>query len=381
MSRDPGTYSVAIRASNSAGISEAELFPVIHIVQELVPPVDVQVDYKMEGDVLVATVSWRNTMIFTEVDNTTKGYYLNLYNRPSETSTIRTEAHDKTLGIQDTSCDVRFTDRMDWTIEYSLQTFYGEDSSESTNRSAVFSDQMVLPPPSSWITHYKEEGNRTNALIFTRHNTDMDFDGLEFVLSIWGDNGTDLLEEINQNSTFFEIPLREDYEKNVQFSVRTSVGGSSSSESLKVNLLNNISFGYLEGMYILPYVIAVVVLLILILIAILYCICRGTCCRPLDEPNEKKPKNPKSPKTPEQTPLITDNTDNGFDRKIPLSPNQGFDPIIPLKDGNGKQAGTPLTPKPMSEKRRFLFSKSRDSVINMTEPGWMWNKNITSDMF
>lgn len=159
------------------------------------------------------------------------------------------------------------------------------------------------------------------------------------------------------------------------------MGGSSSSESLKVNLLNNISFGYLEGMYILPYVIAVVVLLILILIAILYCICRGTCCRPLDEPNEKKPKNPKSPKTPEQTPLITDNTDNGFDKKIPLSPNQGFDPIIPLKDGNGKQAGTPLTPKPMSEKRRFLFSKSRDSVINMTEPGWMWNKNITSDMF
>lgn len=377
--KEPGTYEVAIRARNEAGPSEAELVIVKHNVQELVPPKNVVVVYRMEGEVLVATITWEHSMTFYDnaTDSTNKGYYMNLYNKADETSTMRpTEAHDRTLDIGETFFDVNFTDTMDWTIEYSMQTFYGDDGSEPTERAAVFSEQIELLPPSTCITQYNGENSTKLAKISLWHNMKYVFKGLEVVATIWTGNGTDLLTlELGENSTF-EIPLEEDWGQNVQYSVRTVVGGSSSNESEKHQLLNNICFGYVNGWYILPYCVAAVLLLLLILLAIVYCICQGCCCRPLEQP--KKDKSPKTKKGKETKLLIPDNTDNGYggaESKVPLLPSQ-----TPNAFKKGPQTpGTPGTPIPIA--RRFLFSKSRDSIINLSEPGWMWRKNIESDLF
>ena len=377
--REPGIYEVAIRARNEAGPSEAELVTVQHVVQELVPPKNVGVVYRMEDNVLVATITWEHSMTFYDntTDTTKKGYYLNLYNRPSDATTIRpTEAHDRTLDITETFYDVNFTDTMDWAIEYSLQTFYSDDGSDATERAAVFSDNIELLPPTTCITEYQENNDTVCAKVSLWHNMEFLFKGLEVVATIWNENGTILFTlEVGENSTF-EIPLEEDWGENVQYSVRTIVGGSSSNESEKHQLLNNVCFGYFSGWYSLPYIAALIVLLLLILLAIIFCICRGCCCRPLEEP--KKEKSPKTKKSKDTKLTILDNTDNGYggaESKIPLLPSQtpnAFkkDPLTP---------GTPMTPIPVT--KRFLFSKSRDSIINLSEPGWMWRKNINSDLF
>ena len=208
--RPPGTYEIAVRAINSEGPSEAKLVPVTHVLQDLVPPVDLAVSYKVDEEgVLIATITWLNSMIFSESDTTERGYYLNLYNKPSETSTIRTEAHDKTLSIKDQSFEVAFTDTMDWTIEYSLQTFYGQDpsegidSSDATERAAVFSDQIELSPPDACITRYHVENDST---VFAQGKlwptTDFVFNGLEVVASIWSENGSNILRELTGRNTF-----------------------------------------------------------------------------------------------------------------------------------------------------------------------------------
>lgn len=267
---------------------------------------------------------------------------------------------------------------MDWKMEYSLQTFYDEDSSNETERVGVFSEQIELAPPSVCITNYETDDNGTvSAQVKVWHQTDFVFDDLKVVLSLWAGNGTEMLgEPEEQESAEFEIPLAA-VDKNTRFSVRTIVGGSSSVESSKGKLLNNLCFGYVNGWYILPYIVALVALLILILLAILYCICKGCCCRPL--PNPKK-----SPKSAETKVLINDANDgNGYqgggpgaEARLPLLPSQtptAFKKEPPTPDGR--------VTTPLSMKKRFLFSKSRDSIINMSEPGWMWRKNIESDMF
>ena len=89
--RPAGVYEIAVRAINSEGPSKTELVSVTHVLQDLVPPKDLDVSYHVNKDgVLIATITWVNSMIFSESDDTDRGYYLNLYNKPSETSTIRT---------------------------------------------------------------------------------------------------------------------------------------------------------------------------------------------------------------------------------------------------------------------------------------------------
>jgi len=390
--RPPGTYEIAVRAINSEGPSTAKLVPVTHVLQDLVPPVDTKVSYKVnEEGVLIATITWVNSMVFSESDTTERGYYLNLYNKPSETSTIRTEAHDKTLSINDQSFEVAFTDTMDWTIEYSLQTFYGQDpsegidSSDATDRAAVFSDQIVLSPPDACIIKYQTENDSTVfAQVKLWPTTDFVFNGLEVVASIWSENGSNILREIQVGAeTDFKIEVLA--QNNELFSLHTTAGGSRGEESEKQKLENNICFGYVEGWYILPYVVALVALLILVLLAIIYCICAGACCRPMpDEP--KKDRSRKS--SPETRILLggTDANDNGHrgggsvdDAKLKLLPSQtptAFKKEPPTPDGKEK-VSTPVA----SVGRRYLFSKSRDSIINLDQPGWIWRKNIDSDLF
>ena len=387
----PGSYEIAVRAINSEGPSTASLVPLTHVLQDLVPPEDLDVSYRVDEEgALKATITWVNTMVFSESDTTERGYYLNLYNKPSETSTIRTEAHDKTLSISDQSFEVEFTDVMDWTIEYSLQTFYGHDPSEgidasdATDRSAVFSNQIELSPPDACITKYlTENGSVVAAEVKLWPTTDFVFNGLEVVARIWSENGSDILREIQVgNATDLKIELQK--ENNELFSLYTTAGGSRGEESAKQKLVNNICFGYVEGWYILPYIIALVVLLILILLAIIYCICAGACCRPMPEP--KKDRSRKS--SPETKILLssTDANDNGHhggggvnDVKLKLLPSQtptAFKKEPPTPDGKEK-VSTPMAPVG----RRYLFSKSRDSIINLSEPGWIWRKNIDSDLF
>ena len=101
----------------------------------------------------------------------------------------RSEAHDKTLSINDQSFEVAFTDTMDWTIEYSLQTFYGQDpsegidSSDATDRAAVFSDQIVLSPPDACITKYHAENDSTSVFAQVKlwPTTDFVFNGQQGV--------------------------------------------------------------------------------------------------------------------------------------------------------------------------------------------------------
>ena len=388
--RPAGVYEIAVRAINSEGPSETELVSVTHVLQDLVPPEDLDVSYHVNKDgVLVATITWVNSMIFSESDDTDRGYYLNLYNKPSETSTIRTEAHDKTLSISDLSAEVPFTDKMDWTIEYSLVTFYGQDpsdgidSSDATDRAAVFSDQIILSPPEACITKYQDVNGTLFAEVRLWPTTDFVFNGLEVVANIWSENGTDILRSIQVgNATDFKIEV--ETQNNELFSLHTTAGGSRGKESEKQKLTNNICFGYVEGWYILPYIIALVVLLILILLAIIYCICAGACCRPMPEP--KKDRSRKS--SPETKILLssTDANDNGHhggggvnDVKLKLLPSQtptAFKKEPPTPDGKEK-VSTPMAPVG----RRYLFSKSRDSIINLSEPGWIWRKNIDSDLF
>jgi len=355
--------------------------------------VDPEVSYKVnEEGVLIATITWLNSMVFSESDKTERGYYLNLYNKPSETSTIRTEAHDRTLSITDHSFELAFTDTMDWTIEYSLQTFYGLDpnegidSSDATDRAAVFSNQIVLSPPDACITKY-QTGNDSNtvfAQVKLWPTTDFVFNGLEVVASIWSENGSDILREIEVGAeTDFKIEVQR--QNNELFSLRTIAGGSRGQESEKQKLENNICFGYVEGWYILPYVVALVALLILILLAIIYCICAGACCRPMSE----EPKKDRSRKSSPETKILlggTDANDNGHrgggsvdDAKLKLLPSQtptAFRTEPPTPDGKEK-VSTPVA----SVGRRYLFSKSRDSIINLDQPGWIWRKNIDSDLF
>ena len=388
----PGSYEIAVRAINSEGPSTASLVPLTHVLQDLVPPEDLDVSYRVDEEgALKATITWVNTMVFSESDTTERGYYLNLYNKPSETSTIRTEAHDKTLSISDQSFEVEFTDVMDWTIEYSLQTFYGRDPSEgidasdATDRSAVFSSQIELSPPDACITKYlTENGSVVAAEVKLWPTTDFVFNGLEVVARIWSENGSDILREIQVgNATDLKIELQK--ENNELFSLYTTAGGSRGEESEKQKLVSNICFGYVEGWYILPYVVALVALLILILLAIIYCICAGTCCRPLPD----EPKKDRSRKASPETKILlggTDANDNGYhggggvdDTKLKLLPSQtptAFKTEPPTPDGKEKVA-TPLAPVG----KRYLFSKSRDSIINLSEPGWIWRKNIDSDLF
>ena len=364
-----------------------------HVLQDLVPPVDTKVSYKVNKEgVLIATITWVNSMVFSESDTTERGYYLNLYNKPSETSTIRTEAHDKTLSINDQSFEVAFTDTMDWTIGYSLQTFYGQDpsegidSSDATDRAAVFSDQIVLSPPDACITKYHAENdsNTVFAQVKLWPTTDFVFNGSGVVATIWSGNGSDILREIEVGAeTDFKIEV--ETENNELFSLRTVAGGSRGKESEKQKLVNNICFGYVEGWYILPYVVALVALLVLILLAIIYCICAGTCCRPMSE----EPKKDRSRKSSPETKVLlggTDANDNGHrggggvdDAKLMLLPSQtptAFKKEPPTPDGKEK-VSTPVA----SVGRRYLFSKSRDSIINLDQPGWIWRKNIDSDLF
>jgi len=391
--RDQGTYEIAVRAINSEGPSKAKLVPVTHVLQDLVPPKDLEVSYKVDQQgMLIATITWLKSMVFSESDKTERGYYLNLYNKPiTESSTIRTEAHDETLSINKTSFEVAFTDTMDWTIEYSLQTFYGQDpsegmdSSDATDRAAVFSDQIVLSPPDACITKYEITENDTAfAHVKLWPTTDFVFNGLEVVASIWSENGSDILREIQVGAeTDFKIELQR--QNNKLFSLRTIAGGSRGGESEKQKLENNICFGYVEGWYILPFVVALVALLILIFLAIIYCICAGTCCRPIEEP--KKDRSRKS--SPETKILLggTDANDNGHrggggvdDAKLKLLPSQtptAFKQEPPTPDGKEKAS----TPVASSVGRRYLFSKSRDSIINLDQPGWIWRKNIDSDLF
>jgi len=393
--RPPGTYEIAVRAINSEGPSEAKLVPVTHVLQDLVPPVDLEVSYKVDEEgVLIATITWLNSMIFSESDTTERGYYLNLYNKPSETSTIRTEAHDKTLSIKDKTFEVAFTDTMDWTIEYSLQTFYGQDpsegidSSDATERAAVFSDQIELSPPDACITKYHVENDSTVfAQVKLWPTTDFVFNGLEVVASIWSgnENGSDILLRQIQVGAETDFKIEVERQNNELFSLHTIAGGIAGAESEKQKLENNVCFGYVEGWYILPYVIALVALLILILLAIIYCICAGACCRPMPE----EPKKDQSRKSSPETKILlggTDANDNGHrgggavdDAKLKLLPSQtptAFKKEPPTPDGKEK-VSTPMAPVG----RRYLFSKSRDSIINLDQPGWIWRKNIDSDLF
>jgi len=391
--KDPGTYQIAVRAQNDEGPSTAELNTVTHVLQDLMPPSDVLVEYKVEDSQLIATISWKNSMTFSASDITLKGYYLNLDNQElGETTTLKPidvdfEAHDMTIhNIEETSIEVNFTDTMDWNIEFSLQTFYSGDVSNRTETLAVFSKQMELKPPSHWISGYEyPEGGTTALKAFVKLSpeTEFEFSGLETVVTIWAANGTILNTTRLGEATEFEQTLDADYGADALYSLSVTAGGKQGLQSEKQKLRNNVAFGYYYNFYILPYLVALVVVLILILLAIIYCICNGSCCRPLESPKKEK----KGRKSPETKILLApgDVNDNGCqgggtaDVKVPLLDSQ-----TPTAFQRQKSA-TPDIEKvttPLAMKKKFLFSKSRDSIINMTEPGWMWrHKNISSDMF
>ena len=66
--RPAGVYEIAVRAINSEGPSETELALVTHVLQDLVPPNGLDVSYNLNKDgVLVATITWVNSMIFSEM--------------------------------------------------------------------------------------------------------------------------------------------------------------------------------------------------------------------------------------------------------------------------------------------------------------------------
>merc|ERR1711963_761657 len=213
------------------------------------------------------------------------------------------------------------------------------------------------------ITKYQDVNGTLFAEVRLWPTTDFVFNGLEVVANIWSENGTDILRSIQVgNATDFKIEV--ETQNNELFSLHTTAGGSRGKESEKQKLANNICFGYVEGWYILPYIFA------------------GACCRPMPEP--KKDRSRKS--SPETKILLssTDANDNGHhggggvnDVKLKLLPSQtptAFKKEPPTPDG---KVSTPMAPVG----RRYLFSKSRDSIINLSEPGWIWRKNIDSDLF
>jgi hypothetical protein len=103
----------------------------------------------------------------------------------------------------------------------------------------------------------------------------------------------------------------------------------------------------------------------------------------------EEPKKDRSRKSSPETKVLlggTDANDNGHrggggvdDAKLMLLPSQtptAFKKEPPTPDGKEK-VSTPVA----SVGRRYLFSKSRDSIINLDQPGWIWRKNIDSDLF
>ena len=74
-----GVYNVSVRAENIDGHNAEPMPSFLYTIQELTPPMDIQVIHSVINGSLQVELSWSNSFNFEETSLTRRGYFLNLY--------------------------------------------------------------------------------------------------------------------------------------------------------------------------------------------------------------------------------------------------------------------------------------------------------------
>jgi len=213
---DPGLYNVSVRAENNAGHSSQPLPSTLYTIQELTPPVDVEVTHSVTNGSLVAEISWNNSINFEETSLTKRGYILNLY-KDEELALTEQLTWDELEKM------IVFDSTLPWNTSFSLQTFFGDHESKETKLSQLFSDVFDLSPPESVNIRNVVINDTLAAVIDWVSVVDFEeFEGLGMTMTLWTENNTELYSVIIPNPENSTSIFLDKYPWNTLVTLQTS---------------------------------------------------------------------------------------------------------------------------------------------------------------